>query len=128
MEMLTVTPAYIDFGPVKIVPGKPGRNQGNSGKKSACAGGTGSTREFTLANRGATPINIGGITANPGDMLSVFPVKPITLRPGGTERLQICLTPANQAWMMNGALLIKSDLPDLPEKIVWVSAEFVKGK
>ena len=136
MELLAITPAYIDFGLVKIAPEKSGNNTVSHrtenptkpGKSVKGSGGACITREFTITNRGTKPISISGITANPGDVLAVFPQKTITLKAGEKKRLQVRLTPAKNAWMMNGALLIKSDLADLPEKIVYVSAEFVEGK
>jgi hypothetical protein len=114
VELLSVTPTDIDFGLVRIAP------EGSRGADI--------TKAFTITNRGTEPITINKITANPADQLTVFPLKAITLNPGDQQRLQARLTPKKDTRQMNGALVIKSDLSDLPEKIVHVSAEFVEGR
>ncbi|MDD5170092.1 MAG: hypothetical protein PHN75_14835, partial [Syntrophales bacterium] len=102
VEQLSVTPAFIDFGLVKITPEEPGANSltrrtkhlGDADKRPEGSRRAGITREFTITNRGTRPIDIAGITANPAEQLTVFPRKRNTLKPGEQQRLQVCLTPA----------------------------------
>jgi hypothetical protein len=106
-EILSTTPAYVNFGQVRP-----------RSKK---------TKEFTLVNTGKDPINISQIVVNPASQMTISPRKRIKLKAGDKIRLMVTFTAGKNPGIVNGSILIKSDLPSLPEKPIFVQAEVITG-
>jgi HYDIN/CFA65/VesB-like, Ig-like domain len=107
-EILSTTPAYVNFGQVKP--------------------GSKTTKEFTLVNTGKDPIKISQIVANPASQMTISPRKRVTLKAGGQIHLMVTFTAGKNPGIVNGSILIKSDLSSLPEKPIFVQAEVITGK
>lgn len=107
-EILSITPAYLNFGPIKP-------NSRNA-------------QEIIVANHGRYPIVLTEITANPQPQMTIAPRRRTILKPGGSLRLLLTLTAGRNPGFMEGSVVIKTDLPALPEKTIFVRGEVMPGQ
>lgn len=102
-ELLSITPLYINFGSVFI------NSQYN--------------QPIKVANKGKSNMTITAIIVNPAVNLSISPEKNITIKPGKTKDLLLKLNSGKNPGFIEGTVLIKTNIPNLPEKIIPVRAE-----
>lgn len=103
LETLAIMPAYVNFGQVK------------AGEKAVS--------QISLTNNGPEPITILQIRATPAELLSISPQQKTTLKPGEKKQLVLTLASGKTTGMVEGSVLIKTNLPRLPEKTIYVRAE-----
>ena len=103
MEILSITPQYINFGKVTI--------------KSTY------NKPIKVTNKGKGNVTITVIDVNPSVNLVISPSKDIIIKPGNTKDLLLKLDSGKDPGFIEGTVLIKTDLPNLPEKIIPVRAE-----
>jgi hypothetical protein len=102
-EILSITPQYINFGRVPI--------------KSK------HDMPVKVTNMGKGNVTITAIDVNPPVNLSISPNKNIIIKPGSTKDLLLKLDSGKDPGFIEGTVLIKTDIPNLPEKIIPVRAE-----
>ncbi len=102
-EMLSITPSFINFGNVSI------NSQYN--------------QPIKVENKGKGNITITIINVNPAVNLSVSPEKNILIKPGKTKDILLRLDSGKKPGFIEGTVLIKTNIPSLPEKIIPVRAE-----
>lgn len=107
-ETLSITPAYVNFGKVKQ--------------------GSNYVMEVVLANNGKDPVTLSHIAANPAEQLSISPRQRLTLKPGERKRFMLTFIPGKYRGIVEGSVLIKTDLERMPEKNISVRAEVVAGR
>ena len=103
-EILSVSPAFLNFGQVK------------AGAKGIA--------EIVIANQGKNPITITQIKTNPAEQLTISPRQRFQLKPGDTQRLTVAFLPGKRAGNVDGSVIIKAS-PNIPDKTVFVRAEAV---
>lgn len=101
-EILSTMPPYVNFGHVKA--------------------GTKQTMVLMLINNGKNPIHISQIKATPASQVTIAPRKRITMKAGDKVSLMVTFMAGKDSGIVNGSLLVKSDLPSLPEKPIFVQA------
>ena len=102
-EILSITPQYINFGRVTI------KSKFNMPIK--------------VTNKGKGDVTITVINVNPAANLDISPSKNIIIKPGNTKDLLLKLDSGKDPGFIEGTVLIKTDIPNLPEKIIPVRAE-----
>ncbi len=102
-ELLSITPSYINFGSVSI----------NSKYN----------QPLKLENKGKSNVKITVISVNPLANLSITPDKNIIIKPGKTKDLLLKLDSGMNPGFIQGTVLIKTSIPNMPEKIIPVRAE-----
>jgi hypothetical protein len=102
-EILSITPQYINFGSLSV-----------NSKYS---------QPIKVENKGKGNVTITIINVNPAVNLSVSPDKNIIIKPGKTKDLQLRLDSGKNPGFIEGTVLIKTNIPNLPEKIIPVRAE-----
>ena len=94
---VSVTPGGIDFG--------------------AQQGGSGASRTITVANNGAAPLSIDGVTiSSDGDFAETDTCSGATIQPGGSCALNVTFTPLSNG-PTSGSIIILDDAPDSPQVI-----------
>jgi hypothetical protein len=76
-----------------------------------------------IANKGKGNVTITAIDVTPPVNLSISPNKNIIIKPGSTKDLLLKLDSGKEPGFIEGTVLIKTDIPNLPEKIIPVRAE-----
>jgi hypothetical protein len=104
-EILSITPQYVNFGSISA------KSKYNMPIK--------------VSNKGKGNVTITVIDVNPPVNLSISPNKNIVIKPGSTKDLLLKLDSGKDPGFIEGTILIKTDLPNLPEKIIPVRAEVV---
>jgi hypothetical protein len=103
-EILSITPQYIvNFGKVAI--------------KSKL------DMPIKVTNNGKANVTISVIDVNPALNLGISPSKNITIKPGKTKDLLLKLDSGKNPGIIEGTILMKTNIPNLPEKIIPVRAE-----
>jgi hypothetical protein len=102
-EILSITPQYINFGKVPI------KSKYNMPIK--------------VTNKGKGNVTITVIDVNPAVNLGISPSKNIIIKPGNAKDLLLKLDSGKDPGFIEGTVLIKTDIPNLPEKIIPVRAE-----
>jgi len=102
-EILSITPQYINFGSVAI---KSKRDM-----------------PVKVTNNGKGNVTISVIDVNPALNLGISPNKNIIIKPGKTKDLLLKLDSGKDPGIIEGTVLIKTNIPNLPEKIIPVRAE-----
>lgn len=107
-ETLSITPAYVNFGQVRQ--------------------GSNYVMEIVIANNGKDQVILSRIIANPTEQLTVSPRQRLTLKPGEKKRFMLTFIPGKYRGIVEGSVLIKTDLERMPEKTIYVRAEVVAGR
>jgi hypothetical protein len=102
-ESLSIVPQYINFGSVST-----------NAKINM---------PIKITNKGKSNVTITLIEVNPAANLSISPNKNIVIKPGITKDLLLKLDSGKDAGMIEGSVLIKTNLPTIPEKTLPVRAE-----
>jgi hypothetical protein len=102
-EILSITPQYVNFGSVSA------KSKYNMPIK--------------LTNKGKDTVTITAIDVNPAVNLVISPSRNIIIKPGNTKDLLLKLDSGKDPGFIEGTVLIKTDIPSLPEKIIPVRAE-----
>lgn len=102
-EMLSITPSYINFGSVSI--------------------NLKYNMPIKVENKGKGNVTITVVNINPAVNLSISPNKNITIKPGKTKDLLLKLDSGKNPGFIEGTVIIKTNIPNLPEKIIPVRAE-----
>jgi len=102
-EILAITPQYINFGSLSV----------NSK----------SSQPIKIENKGKGNVTITAITVNPAVNLSISPGKNIVIKPGKTKDLLLKLDSGKNPGFIEGTVVFKTNIANLPEKIVPVRAE-----
>ena len=76
-----------------------------------------------VTNKGKDNVTITVINVNPAVNLDISPSKNIIVKPGNTKDLLLKLDSGKDPGFIEGTVLIKTDIPNLPEKIIPVRAE-----
>jgi hypothetical protein len=100
-ESLSIDPQYVNFG---SVPTKTKLN-----------------RPIKITNKNKNNATITLINVNPAVNFSISPNKNIIIKPGKTRDLLLKLDTGKNHGMIEGSVLIKTNLPNLPHKIIPVS-------
>lgn len=100
LEILTVSPAMVDFGKVLL--------------------GSSNMREITVKNLGKQPVSISGVMAKPDNMIAIAPADPFSLGPGEEKRFEVTFTPGPSTGYTGGYVSLSTDLEYLPSKIIRV--------
>jgi hypothetical protein len=103
MEILSIDPQYINFGRLPARSEKP--------------------LPIKVTNRSKGDVKITAIDVSPKVNLAISPSKDIIVKPGKTIELLLKLTTGIDPRIFQGTVLIKTDNPNLPEKIIQVRAE-----
>lgn len=102
-EILSITPQYINFGKLSV-----------NSKYS---------QPIKVENKGKGNVTITLISVNPAANLSISPNKNIIIKPGKAKDLLLKLDSGKNTGFIEGTVLIKTNITNLPEKIVPVRAE-----
>lgn len=102
-EMLSITPSYINFGSVSL----------NSKYNMP----------IKVENKGKGNVTITVINVNPSVNLGISPSKNLVIKPGKTKDLLLKLDSGKDPGFIEGTVIIKTNIPNLPEKIIPVRAE-----
>jgi hypothetical protein len=102
-EILSITPQYINFGRVAT------KSKYNMPIK--------------VTNKGKGNVTITVIDVNPVVNLGISPNKNIIIKPGKTKDLLLKLDSGKDPGIIEGTVLVKTDIPNLPEKTIPVRAE-----
>jgi hypothetical protein len=104
-ESLSIDPQYIDFGSVstKAMLNKP----------------------IKITNKDKKNVTITLITVNPEANLSISPNKNIIIKPGKTKDLLLKLDSGKNPGKIEGSVLIKTNLPNIPQKTLQIRAEVI---
>jgi hypothetical protein len=76
-----------------------------------------------VTNNGKVNVIISVIDVNPALNLSISPSKNIIVKPGKTKDLLLKLDSGKDPGIIEGTILMKTNIPILPEKIIPVRAE-----
>ena len=104
-ESLSIDPQYINFGSVSA-----------NAKLSM---------PIKITNKGKENITITLINVNPAANLSISPNKNIIIKPGKTKDLLLKLDSGKNPGKIEGTVLIKTNLPTIPQKTLQVRAEVI---
>lgn len=104
-ESLSIIPQYINFGSVSTN-AKP-------------------TMPIKITNKDTKNITITLISVNPAANLSISPNKNIIIKPGQTKDLLLNLDSGKNPGKIEGSVLIKTNLPTIPQKTLQVRAEVI---
>lgn len=104
-ENLSINPQYIDFGAIP-------------------AGAT-NNRPIKITNKGKSNVTIMLLEANPAANLNISPNKNIVIKPGYTKEFMLKLNTGKDAGFIDGSILIKTNLPNFPDKTIPVRAEII---
>ena len=102
IESLSIDPQYINFGSV------------SANAKL--------TMPIKITNKGKENITITQISVNSAADLSISPNKNIIIKPGKTKDLLLKLDSGKNPGMIEGSVLIKTNLLNIPQKTLPVSA------
>ena len=78
-----------------------------------------------ISNKGKNNVTVTLIEVNPAANLSISPNKNIIIKPGATKDLLLKLDSGKDAGIIEGTVLIKTDVPTVPEKTLPVRAEVI---
>ena len=104
-ESLSIDPQYINFGSVSA-----------NAKLNM---------PIKITNKDKKNVTITLITVNPAAKLSISPNKNIIIKPGKTKDLLLKLDSGKNPGIIEGTVLIKTNLPNIPEKTLPVRAEVI---
>jgi hypothetical protein len=104
-ESLSIIPQFVNFGSV------------NANTKL--------NMPIKITNNDKNNITVTLITVNPAANLSISPNKNIIIKPGKTKDLLLKLDSGKNSGMIEGSVFIKTNLPNLPQKIIPVSASII---
>jgi hypothetical protein len=104
-ESLSIIPQYVNFGSVPT--------------------NTKHNLPIKITNKGEKNVTITLINVNPESNLSISPNKNIIIKPGKTKELLLKLDSGKNLGMIEGSVLIKTNLPNIPQKTIPVRTDVI---